>query len=937
MSPNPAREKEARPEMRIPNGRKAMRGRPGIRSIVFVMFVVALFLSPAMRAQDNSGESKGINSGDYNIHQTIEFGYRASEINGNMDTYGTFENLGSGVRLFDYTLEMRSLDHNGLLFDNLDFTNFGYGGDPNDVTRLRIQKNKKYDFRMQFRRDKNFWDYNLFANPLNPAALNSAAQIVATGSTGCLVGLPKLPAFPAGAPSYCSNPAVPQDNSLHSLDLVRRMQDYDLTLFPQSNIRLRLGYSRNRNEGPSLFTTDGGTISAFSQMESYTTNAYRAGVDFRVLPRTTLSFDEFLTYFRQDNTIADNPAVNPGNFGFVLANPTTGTINPVGTPSGTLVDLGNIWSTQTPSEALPCATPIVATTVNTATPTCNGYLSYSQKTDPRNFMPTERFRFQSNYFKNFEMSGSAGYSSSNYHFSDLSESVDSWTARSASRGSTDGGPIRTKRVSVNADWSGVYSITDKLRVLDFFRYDNWRIPGVWDTADTSLFGASLATPPGVPPAGVTGLLLPIGAYNPATCLQANNFNNAGCPQHTASSAADVTNEIATQFLGQEVRSNTIELEYDFTRRYSGYIGYLYTNRKIASMDATFDVGEITLPGGAAGTPANDFLAARGDCLPTGPIVAPATTPPLPPGCTLLTTGPFAGGVQEGSLANPDPEAGNDTSRNITTINTQALLLGVVARPIDALRITADLEFGYNDQSFTRIDPRQVQSYKVHVNYKPKRWATLDGGVEIHENRDNVITVNNLEHDRSYSFATMLIPNQRVSVDFGYNYWNVYTQALICFAFSTSAANPAGGGNVPVLTFPPGVPELPTGTACPIITAGSSPLTALSVYDSTDHFIHAAVLWKPMKRVTTTVGYGGSFVRGNTTFLNPLTPSGTLDFNYQRPYASIAIDIYRGFTYKMAWNYYGFNETGNTNPFSLAAIQLQDFNGSNATFSFRYSF
>jgi len=40
---------------------------------------------------------------------------------------------------------------------------------------------------------------------------------------------------------------------------------------------------------------------------------------------------------------------------------------------------------------------------------------------------------------------------------------------------------------------------------------------------------------------------------------------------------------------------------------------------------------------------------------------------------------------------------------------------------------------------------------------------------------------------------------------------------------------------------------------------------------------------------------------------------------------------------MSWNYYGFNETGNTNPFGLAAIQLQDFNGSNATFSFRYSF
>ena len=95
-----------------------------------------------------------------------------------MDTYDTFENLGSGVRLFDYTLDMRSIDHNGFLFDNLNFSNFGYGGDPNDVTRLRIEKNKWYDFRLLFRRDKNFWDYNLLANPLNPAGLNGPGSLI---------------------------------------------------------------------------------------------------------------------------------------------------------------------------------------------------------------------------------------------------------------------------------------------------------------------------------------------------------------------------------------------------------------------------------------------------------------------------------------------------------------------------------------------------------------------------------------------------------------------------------------------------------------------------------------------------------------------------------------------------------------------------------------
>src|SRR5580658_9582791 len=889
-----------------------MKGRLRMRSIPFVIFVAALFFSPAVRAQDSSEESKGINSGGYNIRQIIEFGYRSSNINGNMNTYNTFENLGSGVRLFDFEIKMHALDHNGLLFDNLTFSNFGYGGDPNNVSRLHVEKNKIYDFRLLFRRDKNFWDYNLFANPLNPAALNPAGSL----TTGCYVG-PPTAAFPQGAPAYCSSPAIAQNNSLNSQYLVRRMQDYDLNLLPTSKVRFRLGYSHNRNQGPGSFSTDSGTISAFDETYSYTTNSYRAGVDVRILPRTTLSFDEFLSYFKQDNTIIDNPAVNPGNFGYVLANPTG-----LGTPNGTPVDLGNIWTTQTAAEALPCAVPVVAGTVNTATPTCNGFLSYSQVGNPRNFMPTERFRFQSNYFKNFEMSGSMGYSSSDYHFSDLDEVMNGWVARTAVRGTTAGGPVSTKRVSANADWSGVYAVNDKLRILDMFRYDNWRIPGVWDTADTTIFGTPSPAP------GVVGMLLSPGVFNATNCPTAP-FNQANCPQHTASSGADVTNEIATQFLAQNIKSNTIEAQYDFNRRYSAHIGYLYTNRTIASMDATFDTGEFYFPGGATGTAANLFLAARGDCALVGGA--------LPAGCALLTTGTLAGAVVEGSPTNLVPEAGNDTSRNITTINENALLLGIVARPIDALRITGDFEFGYNDASFTRIDPRQVQSYKIHATYKPKPWVNLDAAVDINENRDNVSTVDNVEHDRSYSFSALFIGNQRLSVDFGYNYWNVYTQSLICFAYSTTSANPAPPpATVTVSAFPPGVPQLPGGTACPI--AGSpSPLGALSTYNSKDNFAHAAVIWKPTKRVTASVGYGGSFVRGNTIFLNPLTPSGTLNFDYQRPYASLEFAVYRGFSYKMSWNYYGYNETGSTNPFGLAPIPLQDFNGSNATFSFRYAF
>ncbi|MGB8321838.1 MAG: hypothetical protein WCE52_02645, partial [Candidatus Acidiferrum sp.] len=215
-----------------------MRYRPAVLgfSLVFLVLLLASS-SPFSHAQSNSEETKGMDQGNYNIQQSIEAGYRATWINGNYNTYDTFVNLGSGFRLFDYTVNMRSLDHHGLLFDNLSFSNFGYGGDPNDVSRLRIGKNRFYDFRMLFRRDKNFWDYNLLANPLNPST---------------------------------SNPAIGIATSPHALDLVRRMQDYNLTLFPQSRVQLRLGFSHDRDEGPGFFTTDGGTISAFNEAYRFT-------------------------------------------------------------------------------------------------------------------------------------------------------------------------------------------------------------------------------------------------------------------------------------------------------------------------------------------------------------------------------------------------------------------------------------------------------------------------------------------------------------------------------------------------------------------------------------------------------------------------------------------------------------------------------------------
>ena len=186
--------------------------------LVLSVLCLSLLSAVALRAQE---AEEGKNYGNYNVHQSIEIGGRLTDNGlstaGNQDVYNTFVNLHQGVRLFDQTLEMRSLDHKGLLFDNLFMSSFGYGGDPNNFSTLRVSKIKWYEFTGTFRRDRNVWNYNLLANPLNPSN---------------------------------SNPAVPLTYSPHLMQLTRKMTDLGLTLLPTSRVRFRLGYTRNINQGP---------------------------------------------------------------------------------------------------------------------------------------------------------------------------------------------------------------------------------------------------------------------------------------------------------------------------------------------------------------------------------------------------------------------------------------------------------------------------------------------------------------------------------------------------------------------------------------------------------------------------------------------------------------------------------------------------------------
>jgi len=190
--------------------------RPAMGSRWLKMLALVPILVGGAFAQD---AVEGVDNGNYHYQGSFELGYRFVDANGSQAVYDTFVNQQAGPRVLEQTLNMRSLNHQGGLFDTLFLTSFGWGGDPENAGRLRISKNKWYDFSSTFRRDRNFFDYNALANPLNPA-----------------------------------NPYVQVNYSPHGFATVRRMHNYNLIVLPQSAVRVRLGFTRNNMEGPAFST-----------------------------------------------------------------------------------------------------------------------------------------------------------------------------------------------------------------------------------------------------------------------------------------------------------------------------------------------------------------------------------------------------------------------------------------------------------------------------------------------------------------------------------------------------------------------------------------------------------------------------------------------------------------------------------------------------------
>ena len=638
-------------------------------------------LPPAIDTEANEGE---IVSGMV-VKQSAEFGGRISDFTGSQAMWDTFVNMGTGPRLLEYTLNMRSPDHTGKLFDDFNFSNFGYGGDPVNASRVNFSKGKWYTFNGSFKRDQNIFDYNLFANPLNPPT---------------------------------SVPNIPVLESPHEFLLTRRMTDLNLGLLPVGRVRFKLGWSRVVNEGTTFSTVHQGTEGLLNQPTLNTTDSFTVGVSFRLIPKTAINFDQFFTHFKGDTTA------------FL-----SGT--PFRLPGAIPVDLGLPFNTLANQ---PCAAPLLAGLAN---PACNGLFSYNRQGRVRTNYPTEQLSFQSNYFKRTDLSGRFSYSSSDSDNPVYNETFSGLITRTRQRFYNQAGFSNAQRISISGDFGITYRLTEKLHLIDTFRYDNFRIPTGWAYSTNSLFGATLLSNP--------------NSFTPATCPPP--FTAATCPQHIAGSSADVIVDSLNQFLKQSMAVNTFEVEYQFTPRISSYLGFRYERREITLNDADFQI-QTFFPGPTAA------LANRGAC-------APASAHPLNPDgtCTAIVT---------------------DSGENFTEINGYSAIFGFSARPTNRLRFSFDTEQFYADNTFTRISPRHLQRYKGRLNAKMTEWWNFGTSINILEKRNNTGDIGNLQHNRSYAFNSVFAPAEgKWGLDLSYDYNDIFSQSNICFV-STPVVVPNSG-------------------------------------------------------------------------------------------------------------------------------------------------
>lgn len=520
----------------------------GIQRITGSIGVVLLMTAGIAAAQESTSVKQPTAPAGYTLHESIDLGGHIASIYGSGAMYNTMVNLHSGPRVLGERLELRAQPGaKNTLVDSLSAFSNGWGGLPNNYARMDFHKGNIYEFSGVFRRDRQYFDYNLLGNPNIP-------------------GGQSLPIGPAAA-STGSYSWTQVNQSPFLFNTVRRMTDTQLTLFPLSKFTWRAGYSHNIMEGPSL-TPSGYEVGVsytmlLREMQRNGTDDFFGAIDWKPVSSTKLTFEEQVDHYKADSY-------------FTL--PTNGFRN-VQEPDGTVATILANYDALTPS--ITCNANSVGTVPSLSAPNtpgglpvinpaCNVATSYYRSQPTRILYPTEIFRFQSTSLRNVSMNGDIRYTDAkmslpNYweNFQGLAPKISGLTT----------GPSRSITYTANAaahrkvtamDYGIVWDVTPKLAVSDQVSFSNVQQPGTSTTSSlTVLSTAATAGDQTINYAGgLTATTAPVGT---GTGIGHTNFVGVANPG----------------FFGQRYLTNDVTASWNGWSRATVSLTYRHRNHRIA--------------------------------------------------------------------------------------------------------------------------------------------------------------------------------------------------------------------------------------------------------------------------------------------------------------------------------------------------------------------
>lgn len=374
------------------------------RQNLFLSAAFCLVISSAPMWAQSPSPSPSSSENGTQVTSSIELGVRGLSVNGDHDKYRSDLNYGAGFRLFDSSFLIENNKDGDRLFDNILLTGSGWGSDPNGSFRLNADRTGIYKLDSNVRRVRYF-------NNLKTHAI-SWSQPIPTGSE-------------------------------HRLNTLHHFGDFDLTVFPERDFRLRFGYSFNRTDGPGLNTIrfSGDEYAVDSKVKTRSDD-FRAGVEGKLW-----GFNLGLNYghrvFRDRSRFFVN-GLNVGN-----------------NPASTTSFITNAYR---------------QFDVDGATDYIH---SFAQRTFARKLDFTARFIYAESKSEMEESDNLTGRASSTGNFIILDQIFV---------------PGKSKRPQSRGDVGLTYRITDRLRVSNTFTFDQFNVGG----ANTLFESVTATTGAGVP-------------------------------------------------------------------------------------------------------------------------------------------------------------------------------------------------------------------------------------------------------------------------------------------------------------------------------------------------------------------------------------------------------------------------------------------------------